>query len=160
MAHLTDLWLARRGRRAALRIVRPYVERTRWRRGSDPGEAWMEPYALGFLTCLVTLVARPVMGGVPGEVLGLVQAEAWAALTGLPAGPVGERVLTLSLAQDPDFTLGMGDALLFHSAHRGSHQSWTPDGLSEQTGAQTVLDLWDSLIGVRIEAGPLRATAP
>jgi hypothetical protein len=97
MAHLTDLWLvewwlARRARRAALRFVRPYVARTRWRRGSDPGEAWMEPYALGFLTGLITLVARPLMGGARGEVLGLVQAEAWAALTGLPSRstPPGE----------------------------------------------------------------------
>ncbi len=174
MAHLTDLWLvewwlARRARRAALRFVRPYVARTRWRRGSDPGEAWMEPYALGFLTGLITLVARPLMGGARGEVLGLVQAEAWAALTGLPSGPVGERVLTLSLARDPDFALGMGDALAFHAAGRGigpggaqaaGQGAGTPDGFSEETGAQALLDLWDSLIGARMEAGALRATVP
>lgn len=157
MAHLTDLWLARRGRRAALRFVRPYVERTRWRRGSDPGSAWMEAYALGFLAGLITLVARPVMGRAGGELLGLVQAEVWAALTGLPAADLGERLLTLSLARDPDFAHGLREALAFHAASFSVGPAALPrDALAEEDGPAAIHDLWDRLIGFRLEAGPVR----
>jgi len=154
MAHLTDLWLARRGRRAALRFVRPYVERTRWRLGADPGQAWMEPYALGFLTGLITLVARPLMGRSRGELLGLVQVEVWATLTGLPDVVAGERILTLSLGQDLDFALGLREALDFHAAVQARARR---DALADEAGTQTIHDLWDSLIGFRLEAGPVRA---
>ncbi|MGU3537931.1 hypothetical protein [Methylobacterium sp. A54F] len=133
-----DLWRVRGGRRAAVQALQPYVERARWQAGGPPGRAWLDPYLVGFLTTLITRIALRAQPGVGSEALGLVQVEAWSLLTGGASELIGERILTLSLAEDAHFLAGHRDAADFDGALLAGH-------------APTDLDaLWDQGVGARL----------
>lgn len=108
-----QLWKARRARRAALRAIAPLVAGTRLRLDGIADRAWSDPYVVGFLAMLATLAAERRVGGLSPDILGLVQAETLAAIAGLPADTLGERIFTLSAAGDHRFEIGRCNALLF-----------------------------------------------
>ena len=110
------LWRARRGRRAAVAAVAPLVERSRYRLSQIPDVVWFDPYMVGFMVTLITLVARREVRGLDSQGLGLVQLEAWAAITGMKSDQIGEEVLLLSITGHEHFGEGCRNAIMFGQA--------------------------------------------
>jgi hypothetical protein len=133
-----DLWRVRGGRRVAVQVLQPYVERARWQAGGPSSRAWLDPYLVGYLTTLVTRTALRAHPGVGSEAMGLVQVEAWTILTGGTRELIGERILTLSLAGDADFLAGHRDAADFDAALLAGH------------GPADLDALWDEQVGARL----------
>ncbi len=106
-------WKARRGRRAAAAQITPLVDGTRRRLGGIPDLAWRDPYIVGFLAMLITLIARRSAGALGRDDLAAVQARAWADITGMPADLFGEEVCYYDAAGDGRFAAGCRNAELF-----------------------------------------------
>ena len=87
---------ARRGRRAAVTMIGPLVERSRAALNGIPDIAWRDPYLVGFMLTLITIVARIESRALQDDDLSLVQSQAWQAITGMDADLIGEDALTLS----------------------------------------------------------------
>jgi hypothetical protein len=107
-----DLRKARRSRRAAVAAIAPFVRESR-RQANIPDGFWLDPYVVGFMVMLITLVARREERTLDTHVLGLIQSEAWSEITGLEVDLIGEEVLHLSSAGDRMFELGCRNALVF-----------------------------------------------
>ena len=109
-----ELLRARRMRRAAAQTIGPWVDRSRRRLGAIPDEKWRDPYMMGFLASLISVLAeRATRGRVSDDALGMVQSEAWAEITGVRYLPFGEEVCLLSSNGDPAFRRGCSNALTF-----------------------------------------------
>lgn len=107
---LLGLWRARRARKAAVSAITPLVNGSRIRLGVIGERVWLEPYMIGFIVMLVSLIARREVPGLDQQWLGLIQAEAWAEITGLQPELVGEQVVVLSLIRHQHFMTGCHDA--------------------------------------------------
>ncbi|MBX6426438.1 MAG: hypothetical protein IRZ09_11025 [Variibacter sp.] len=110
------LWNARRGRKAAVAAIAPLVERSRNRLNGIADGVWFDPYMIGFLVMLITLVAHRKARVLDNHSLGIVQSEAWAAITGLKPELIGEEVVHLSAMGDGDFEIGCRNAIAFSQA--------------------------------------------
>lgn len=110
----------RQGRRAAVAAVAPYVEMSRLRLQQIPEGIWLDPYMIGFIAMLITLIAKRAAGPLGMQAMGLVQAEAWADITGLKAD-IGEELCLLSTARDPHFATGCRNAAAFVAALYGDY---------------------------------------
>jgi hypothetical protein len=113
---MLGLWKARRGRKEAGVMITPFVDQTRQRLGGIPESVWREPYVLGFLGMLITLVATRDIGKLHATALASVQAGAWADITGSDGALVGEEICFLSVAGDQRFDLGCRNARAFFEA--------------------------------------------
>lgn len=108
-----ELLKVRRGRKAAVALISPLVERSRRRFEQIPESAWYDPYMVGFLGMLITLVANRAAGGLSSDGLGMVQSEAWAQITGCRNDLIGEEMCLLSTARNRIFQRGCSSAELF-----------------------------------------------
>jgi hypothetical protein len=108
---LFGLWKARRGRKAAVATIVPFVERSRRRLKDIPDTVWLDPYLVGFMVMFITLVARREVDTLDTQSLGLVQCSAWGEITGMRADLVGEGTLHLCETADRDFERGCRDAI-------------------------------------------------
>jgi hypothetical protein len=154
-------WKPFQGRRAAIRLLRPFIARTRALSGPISEYYWTDAYVSGFLTTLITIVAKDAVGRISDNALGLVQMEAWAELVGAPWELVGERMLLLSLNDDADFAEGCGAAIVFGRAlltsSRGHGFARIGDIVSVLNAQPNVascqehdlLEMWDRNIGRR-----------
>jgi hypothetical protein len=115
----SDLPGARRARRAACALIVPLVERSRQRLGAIADATWSDPYIVGFMVMLITIIARMEAGKIGERALCLVQAKAWDEITARP-GNIGEDVLLLSTAHNRDFESGCRNAIAFASLLLGS----------------------------------------
>jgi hypothetical protein len=106
---IADLWSARRTSTLVTRTLSPAIGGTVLRLGGVPAHAWLDPYALGFVVTLVTLVAGTLRNHGP-QGLGFVQVDCWQRLTGVKDGALGERICLLSAGSDPAFMRGSRDA--------------------------------------------------
>jgi hypothetical protein len=113
---IIGLWKAGRGRRAAVATIAPLVERSRMRLNGIADTAWLDPYLVGFIVMLITLIAQRKVSVLDSHSLGIVQREAWAEITGLKAELIGEEVLHLSATGHRDFAAGCRNAVAFHEA--------------------------------------------
>lgn len=113
---MIELWRARRARKAALRVLAPLVAGTRFRLGVIPDRTWSDPYIVGFLAMLITRVAQQRVGVLGPETLGLVQSEAFAALSGVSTDAIGQRILALSSGEDRIFEHGCNNGFMFAAA--------------------------------------------
>jgi hypothetical protein len=119
---MLQLWKARQGRKAAIAMLGPLIEKSEASLGGIPAAAWHDPYILGFISMLASLEARAAVGGNLGSTaLGLIQSETMAELSGALASLHGEEILTLSMDGDPQFQRGCSQAVSFHTALRRSH---------------------------------------
>lgn len=144
------IWHSWRARRRAVAMIAPLVAASRQRLGPIPDHVWLQPYPLGFMTMLISLVAvSATRGRLVGERLGLAQILAWHELSGVNDDQVGEQILLLSAQRDSDFMAGCADAASFHAACR---EGWSatpagsfaqlPDGLADDPVWQ---DPWPSV---------------
>lgn len=114
---MLQLWKARQGRKAAIAMLGPLIERSKASLGGIPAAAWSDPYILGFISMLASLEARAAVGGNLGSTaLGLIQSETLAELSGSSAALHGEDILSLSTDGDPQFQSGCSHAVTFHAA--------------------------------------------
>ena len=129
-----SLWRARRGRRAATTAISPLVDKTRQRLDGLPDSVWREPYVVGFLGMLITLLATRNAGSLGTAALASAQAGAWSDITGMAANLVGEEICFLTAAGDEAFDLGCRNATSFFEAvallDRRSEESLLKDRIS------------------------------
>lgn len=107
---LLGLWKARRGRKAAVVTIAPLVEHSRRRFKEIPETAWLDPYLVGFMMMLITVVARREVT-LDTQALALVQSGAWGEITGMKADLIGEETLHLCTTGDKNFERGCRDAI-------------------------------------------------
>lgn len=105
---------ARRARLAAVGTILPLVERSRRRLGSIPDAAWSDPYIVGFMMMLITIIARMEVGRIDSETICHVQTKAWEGITS-QTNVIGEEVLLLSAANNRNFEIGCRNAVDFSS---------------------------------------------
>lgn len=117
---MSGLWRTRRARRAAVSTIAPLTERSRNRPDGIPERIWLEPYMVGFLVMLITLLAKRDIDALDSQALGLVQSEAWSEVTGMRSDLIGAEVIHLSAAGNKTFELGCADAVAFDLALHGT----------------------------------------
>ncbi len=110
------LWKGRQGRKAARAAITPFVVQTRQRLGPIPASAWRDPYVVGFLGMLITLVATRQTGPLGPAALASVQKGAWADITETEADLIGDEISFLSAGQNGAFDLGCRNATSFLAA--------------------------------------------
>jgi len=109
-----NLSKARRARMAAVGTILPLVERSQRRLGSIPDAGWSDPYIVGFMMMLITIIARMEVGRIDSETICHVQTKAWEGITG-QTNVIGEEVLLLSAANNRNFQIGCRNAVDFSS---------------------------------------------
>ena len=105
----------RRGRRAAVATISPLVERSRTSLNGIPDIAWRDPYLVGFMLTLITIVARIESRALQDHDLSLVQSQTWKAITGMDADLIGEDALTFSNSHPREFQHGCYSATMVAS---------------------------------------------
>jgi hypothetical protein len=114
-----EFWRAGCGRKAAVAAIGPLVERSRSRLGGIPEGVWLDPYMIGFLVTLITLIAKREAQIYTDSGLAHVQSSAWAAITGMREDFFGEQVVALSASSKGGFSNGVHNALIFAQALYG-----------------------------------------
>ena len=134
------LWKTYRVRRAATAEIIPFVDGSRRRLGGIPDSAWHDPYVVGFLGMLITIIAVRE-ASLDTDDLAAVQAGAWGEITGMPRDAFGEELCFLGASQDNRFVSGCRDAeSFFHALDDFDHQR-TP---GFDAGAETLTALDES----------------
>jgi len=168
---MSGLWKTRRARKAAVATIAPLAERSRNRLNGIPGRLWLDPYMVGFLVMLITLLAKRKVDALDSQTLGLVQCEAWTEITGMKSDLIGAEVIHLSAAGHKTFELGCRDAVAFDLALHGTSTAGVFDlgsGMMDDTlnacvnnparkiiENQDILALWDHYFetGMAMHAG-------
>ncbi len=109
-----NLSKSRRARLAAEGTILPLVEKSRLRLGDIPDAALSDPYIVGFMMMLITIIARMEVGRIDSETICHVQAKAWQHIT-RQENPIGEEVLLLSSSSNQHFEMGCRNAAEFAS---------------------------------------------
>ncbi len=130
---LLNLSRTRRARRAATAVIVPLVEASRRRLGGIAEATWSDPYVIGFMAMLITLISRIEVGRLDNDALGTVQIGAWQDITGLSGSTVGEDMLHLGAAHDRGFEAGCRDAVTFGSMLVARSLLFTGAGKTWQT---------------------------
>lgn len=135
----------RKGRRAAVAMIGPLVEQSRARLNGIPDTAWRDPYLVGFMLTLITIVARIESRTLRDRELSVVQSQAWSAITDMNADLIGEDALTLSTAHSEEFQYGCHRATIVASRLCGTaavtsigYEPWQ-DAINER-GASVLLN--------------------
>lgn len=139
------VWKSGQGRKAAVATINPLVERSRQRLLGIPEIVWLDPYMIGFMIMLITLIAKREAKVRTSQALAHAQSSAWAAITGMRRDLVGEEVALLSATRDEAFEIGCYNALLFGQALYGGATTVDSDfsTLWEETtrGAPSAIEL-------------------
>lgn len=163
LASILELWRSRRGRRAAVATITPFVERSRGRLHRIPDSLWLEPYMVGFIAMLITVLAKREVNEIGQPSLALAQCEAWAEITGMSPELIGDRILALCAESNAEFELGCRNALAFNEAlthgsmiglddeHSGSPAADVEGDAPLASGANATLSaLWGQYFDTRI----------
>lgn len=140
-----ELFKARRGRKAAVATIAPLVERSRHKLTEIPEGAWLDPYMVGFMGMLISLVAIRATGRLGSQAIGIVQGEAWGEITGCRADVIGEEICLLSAADNRLFQQGCLNAGRFLEALEASGD---PASLDRAGDIGAPLDQRDALAPV------------
>ncbi len=128
------LWRTYRGRRAATAQIVPLLDGTRHRLGSLPDSIWHDPYVVGFLGMLITMIATRAAGSLGRDDLAAVQSKVWAEITGASGDLFGEEICFYDAAYDNRFISGCRNAELFlHALHVATRQSAQELGMEADT---------------------------
>ncbi len=134
----------RRARKAAVALINPLVERSRWRFHGIPELVWLDPYLIGFLGMLITLIAQREVRSIGGQALGLVQLDAWEQITGTEIVNVGEEICLLSANGDAAFQSGCVNAQQMFFA---MEQERDVDAFSGDGNVSSAVDLQTTSVG-------------
>jgi hypothetical protein len=110
----------RKARRSAVATISPIVEGSRQRLGGISDVAWSDPYIIGFLVMLISIVARLESSRISGNSLCLVQCRAWEDITASTSDLMAEQLLLLSTDRNRDFELGCRNAAAFSATLFGT----------------------------------------
>jgi hypothetical protein len=110
----------RRARRAAVAAISPIVQGSRQRLGGISDGAWSDPYIIGFLVMLISIIARLESGKMSTNSLCAVQRNAWRDITETRSEGMAEQLLLLSADRNRDFELGCSNAAAFGTILFGS----------------------------------------
>ena len=108
-----DISRTRKARRAAVAAIAPIVEGSRHRLGGISDVAWSDPYVVGFLVMLISIVAKLESSKISGDALCLVQCRAWEEITATESDAMAEQLLILSADRNRDFEFGCRNAAAF-----------------------------------------------
>jgi hypothetical protein len=73
----------RKARRAVVAAISPIVEDSRHRLGGISDVAWSDPYIIGFMVMLISIIARIQSGKISEDSLCLVQCRSWEDITAM-----------------------------------------------------------------------------
>jgi hypothetical protein len=151
---MLQLLKTRRARRAAVATICPFVERSRWKLHEISESAWLDPYMVGFLSMLITLVAKHDAGDIDGEALGLVQLAAWKEITQTDIDDIGGEICLLSASGDSAFQNGCDNAAILYGALKDAafEPQAEPGTDYLQQDSESVAVLWARLFEDRIRA--------
>ena len=110
---MLTFWKVHHGRRAVVTAISPFIEHSRRICNDIPARAWLDPYMVGFIATLITLIAKRRYRSLEGNALAWIQASAWADLTGLDPEMIGEEICLLSEAGNRLFELGCQNGVRF-----------------------------------------------
>lgn len=143
-----ELSRKRKSRRAAVTALSPIVDGSRHRLGGISDVAWSDPYIIGFLVMLISIVARLESSRISGDSLCLVQRRAWEDITEMNSEAMAEQLLLLSTDRNQDFELGCHNAAAFSAILFGT------ETLAEGVGLAN-LERWPA----KLEDDPPKAFA-
>jgi hypothetical protein len=115
-----ELSRVRKARKAAVTVLSPIVEKSRHRLGGISEVTWSDPYMIGFMVMLISIIARIESGKIAGNSLSLVQCRAWEDITRMRSDMMAEELLLLSTARNREFELGCHNAATLGSILFGS----------------------------------------
>lgn len=125
----------RKARRSAVTTILPIVEGSRQRLGGISDVAWSDPYVIGFLVMLISIVARLESKTISGNSLCNVQCLAWEDITASTSDLMAEQLLLLSTDRNRDFELGCSNAAAFSTTFFGT-------GTLHEGAGLTALERW------------------
>jgi len=120
----------RKARRSAVATISPIVEGSRQRLGGISEVAWSDPYIIGFLVMLISIVARLESSRISGNSLCVVQCRAWEDITASTSDLMAEQLLLLSTDRNRDFELGCSNAAAFGAIFFGTETLHEGGGLT------------------------------
>lgn len=142
--------------------IAPMVESSEQRLSGIPSASWTDPYVIGFMMMLITIVAKAASAKLDGDALCTVQTMVWQDITHRKFDVIGEDVLLLSHARNRDFDLGCNDASSFAtvlaSSQIRSGGIASPAGDSNPLDAdatrarEEILDAWALVFDAHISA--------
>jgi hypothetical protein len=132
------IWRGRRALKAAVTAIAPFVDHSRERLRDIPDSMWLDPYVVGFLGMLITLVAKQTSLNLGSMALAYVQARAWAEITGIEQELLGEEITMLDAAGNTSFRAGCENAMDFFKAL--TDQDWAQASLTEGGGRSTIVE--------------------
>jgi hypothetical protein len=100
----------RKTSKVVVALLTPLIQGSRLRLTAFPENAWLDPYLLGFMAMLITMLARAEQRRLSDSELCAVQAKAWGELTDMNADLFGEEVTLLAETRDDRFLSGCRDA--------------------------------------------------
>lgn len=111
-----NLIRARRARVTAVGAIAPLVDRSRLSVGGISDGAWSDPYIVGFIMMLITLLANRSGGTISEDAMCGIQTRAWEDITHRRFDAIGEYVHHLSRTRNLEFDLGCHEAVRFEKA--------------------------------------------
>ena len=150
---MLELLKVRRARKAAVATITPLVESSRWRFHGIPEMVWLDPYVIGFMAMLITLIARNEVRSLGGQALGLVQLDAWGAITKAVNVNVGEEICLLSADGDAEFQTGCVNAeQMFRAIQDASGGDEEQETDESNTSTASISSLWSRYFEERLVA--------
>lgn len=135
-----ELSRKRKARKAAVSAIAPIVEASRRRLGGISDVTWSDPYIIGFLVMLISIIARMESGRISNDSMSAVQWRAWEDITAIESNVIAEQLLLLSTDRDRDFEQGCSNAAAFSTILFGSETFREGTGLASQEQWVSALD--------------------
>jgi hypothetical protein len=132
----------RRARKAAVATISPIVEHSRRTLGGISETVWSDPYIIGFILMLISVVAKLESQGISENALSRIQRKAWNDITSAPGSAAAEQLVLLNSLRNRDFELGCQNAAAFSSILFGTAilleggRPPIPDVISESASTQ------------------------
>jgi hypothetical protein len=136
-----ELSRVRKARKAAVTAISPIVEDSRYRLGTIPDAAWSDPYMIGFMVMLISIIARVESGRISEDSMSRVQCKAWEDITSMKPEVMAEELLLLSTARNRDFEFGCQNAATFGAILWGSPILLEGGGMPQQHARSDLLEV-------------------
>jgi hypothetical protein len=136
-----ELSRVRKARKAAVTAISPIVEDSRCRLGAIPDAAWSDPYVIGFMVMLISIIARVESGRISQDSMSRVQCSAWEDITSMKPEVMAEELLLLSMSRNRDFEFGCQNAATFGAILWGGPVLLEGGGMPRQHARRDLLEV-------------------